>query len=178
MILVALYVLATTDGTLCGIRSGAGRSSLIHKRRYYVDGMLYGAFLAQIASAISGLALFATWRLTTERAALALDLVGAAQRMLWVLVPYAIVIFASFLVRWIPSTDIRSATSVMIFGPMTAIRPVIAVASVTYGIIPAHLWSVRALGVFILALMFWVQWRVDARAERLFLADHPGSPAR
>lgn len=177
MILVALYLLATIDGALCGIRSSAGRSALIHKRRDYIASMLYGAYCAQIAAAVSGAALLVSWYASAERTGLARELIAAAERMLWVLVPYAVVIFASFLVRWIPSTDIRSATSVLIFGPMTALRPLIAVAAAVYGIVPAHSWVVRMLGVFILGLMFWVQWRVDRRAEWLFLADHPGSPA-
>ena len=175
MILLALYLLATVDGTLCGIRSGAGRSALIHKRKYYVAAMLHGAFWAQIASAVAGLALLLAWHFAPDRIYLANALLQAAQRMLWVLVPYAVVIFTSFLVRWVPSTDIRSATSVMVFGPMTALRPLVAVGAVLYGIIPAPMWQVRALGLFILLLMFAVQWQVDNRAERLYLDAHPGS---
>jgi hypothetical protein len=71
----------------------------------------------------------------------------------------------SFIVRALPTVDMRSATSVLIFGPMTAMRPLISIGGVLYGIIPATRWEVRALGVLVLALMLGVELLLDRIAE-------------
>jgi len=174
MILFALYLLATLDGALCGNRSAAGRSGLINKRRYYFKWMAEGALWAQAASVISGLALLIVLHFAPDRPGLLLDLENAAQRMLRVYIPYTILILSSFIVRAAPSVDIRSATSVLIFGPMTAARPLISLIGVLYGIIPATRWEVRALGLLVLLLMLAVERIIDRRAEgaRLLTLTH------
>ncbi len=161
MTLVVLYLLATVDGAFCGYRSAAGRSALIDKRAYYRRAMMRGALWAQIAAVVAAGALLAAWKLAPERGALIADLRHAALRMLWVFVPYAAVIFGSFAVRALPSTDLRSATSVMIFGPMTALRPFVAFAGVLYGIVPAGRWETKLLGAFVLALMLALEPLLD-----------------
>ena len=89
MTLVALYLLATLDGGLCGFRAFAGRSALIYKRMYYTRAVLRGAIAAQIASFLSLFVLLLTFALYEHRAELRADLALAAGRMLWVFVPYA-----------------------------------------------------------------------------------------
>lgn len=166
MILFWLYVLATLDGAFCGNRSAAGRSGLINKRAYYFWAMTRGAFWAQVAAFLAATALFFLWKYSPGRAALLADLQATAHRMLLVFVPYTIVVLATFIVRALPSVDIRSATSVLIFGPMTALRPLVSIAGVLYGIIPAHRWDVRLLGVFLLTLMLGVEQLIDYLAEK------------
>lgn len=165
MTLVALYLLATVDGAFCGYRAAAGRSALIDKAAYYRRAMLRGSLWAQIAAVIAAAALLAAWKFAPGRAALLADLHGAAHRMLWVFVPYAAVIFGSFAVRALPSTDLRSATSVMIFGPCTALRPLVAIAGVLYGVIPSSRWETKALGVLVLGLMLSLEPLLDRIAE-------------
>lgn len=175
MILFALYILATLDGAFCGNRSAAGRSGLINKRAYYLKWMIEGALWAQLASAIAGVALIFVLAFAPNRPALLTDLNHAAERMLRIYIPYTILILASFIVRAAPSVDIRSATSVLIFGPMTAARPIISISGVLYGIIPATRWEVRGLGLLVLTLMLAVEQVIDRRAERARILEARGS---
>jgi hypothetical protein len=155
--LAVLYVLATLDGMMCGYRAAAGRSALIDKRAYYRKAMQRGVLWAQVASLVAAAALAVIWKVSPDRSGLLTDLQHAAHRMLWVFVPYAAIVVGALLVRLVPSTDIRSATSVMIFGPMTGLRPFVTVAGVLYGILPAKHWETIALGALVLALMMSVE---------------------
>ena len=121
---------------------------------------------------------------TTEKQALVDDLIHASNRMLTVYVPYAGLVLGTLALRLIPSTDVRAATSVMILGPMTALRPVVEIAGVLYGVLPATLSQTRWLGGSILVLMFTVQWMLErhysrlAELEILQAADEKKAPFR
>jgi hypothetical protein len=168
MTLFVLYVLALLDGLLCGARVSMGRSAVIAKRRYYLRAQLRGLVGAQIIATIALAALLLVARLSAHRAALRADLQAAAGHMLWVFLPYAALVLGNILLRLVPSTDIRSATSVMMLGPLTAIRPIVMIAGVLYGIWSSMLWETRLLGVFILGLMLGLEYflnRVTAREQ-------------
>jgi hypothetical protein len=164
MSVVLLYVLATLDGAFCGYRAAAGRSALIDKRRYYRHALLRGAGLVQLAVALVAVTLGCFLAFSTAQADLIHDLLAAAARALSVYVPYAAVALLAFAVRLLPSVDFRSATSVFVFGPLTALRPVVAVAGVIYAILPASRAQTRLLGIIVLALMFGVQLWLDRKA--------------
>jgi len=94
--------------------------------------------------------------------------------MLWIFIPYAILVIGNILLRLVPSTDIRSATSVMMLGPLTAIRPLVMIVGVFYGIWSSALWETRALGLFVLTLMLGLEFvlnRVAARKQSRELAQ-------
>jgi len=118
MTLFALYLLALLDGLLCGARVSMGSCALIRKRRYYLRNALYGLIGAQAISTIALLALLLAVRFSGNRGELRADLEAAAGRMLWIFVPYAIAVAGSMAPRMIPSTDLRSATSVFALGPL------------------------------------------------------------
>ena len=111
-------------------------------------------------------ALLAAMAVSSHRDVLRDDLENAAGRMLWIFVPYAALVIFNLALRLVPSTDIRSATSVFMLGPLTAIRPFVMIAGVVYGIIGSRLWETRALGVFILALMLLLEFALNVRAGR------------
>ena len=152
MTLVLLYVLAMLDGMLCGFRVAA-RRPLVDKRSDYRKAMMRGLLWGQIAAILAAMALGVVWKFAPDRPALLSDLLGAAHRMLWLFLPYTAIVLGVLLARAIGSTDIRSATRVMVRGPMTGLRPFVTVAGVVFGIVPAARWETRLLGVFILALM-------------------------
>ena len=158
MTLVFLYLLALLDGLLCGGRVSMGRCALIHKRTYYLWALLRGLLGAQLISTIALLVVFAVGSFSSHRPELLADLESAAGRMMWIFVPYAIAVLGSLALRMIPSTDLRSATSVMALGPFTAIRSPIMIAGVIYGIAPGHLLETRLLGLFVLALMLSLEY--------------------
>jgi hypothetical protein len=164
MKLLTLYLLALLDGLLCGGRVSMGRCALIYKRAYYLRALVRGLLGAQIISTIALLALFAVATLSSHRTELRADLEAAAARMLWIFVPYAIAVLGSLAFRLIPSTDLRSATSVFALGPFTAIRPLIMIAGVLFGIAPSHLQETRHLGLFVLALMLSMEYFLNRSA--------------
>jgi len=123
MTLLWLYLLALLDGLLCGGRVSMGRCALIRKRGYYARALVRGLLGAQVISTLALVALLLVDRVSPHQTDLVLDLEDAAERMLWVFLPYAVAVVASLALRTIPSTDLRSATSVLGLGPFTAIRP-------------------------------------------------------
>jgi len=67
--------------------------------------------------------LLLTAAFSTYRDALRADLEVAATHMLWIFLPYAALVLFNLGLRLLPSTDIRSATSVFMLGPLTASAP-------------------------------------------------------
>jgi hypothetical protein len=104
--------------------------------------------------------------LSTQRTALRRDLEAATDRMLWIFLPYAALVLGNILLRLVPSTDIRSATSVMMLGPLTAIRPLVMIAGVLYGIRSSALLATRLLGLFVLSLMLGLAYLLNLQAAR------------
>jgi L-asparagine transporter-like permease len=165
--LFVLYLLALLDGLLCGLRTSMGRCPLIRKRAYYIRAALRGIAGAQIISTLALLALLLTAALSPQWNSLRSDLLLASARMLWIFLPYSTVVLANLALRLVPSADIRSATSVFMLGPLTAIRPLVMIAGVLYGISASHLVRTKLLGLFILALMLALEFVLNRRAARI-----------
>ncbi len=166
MTLLALYLLALLDGLLCGLRASMGRCAVIGKRGYYRRAAFQGVAGAQLITTLALVALLLVAATSSDRADVRADLEGAARRMLWVFVPYATLVLANLALRLVPSNDIRSATSVFMLGPLTAIRPLVMIAGVLYGIFPSRLLETRLLGMFVLLLMLSLEYALNRRADR------------
>lgn len=166
MTLLALYLLALLDGLLCGLRASMGRCAAIRKHRYYQRAAWHGIAGAQIISTLALIALVFVAATSSNRAAVQSDLEEAARRMLWVFVPYAVLVVSNLALRLAPSNDIRSATSVFMLGPLTAIRPVVMIAGVLYGIYSSRLLETWILGMFVLLLMLSLEFALNRRADR------------
>jgi hypothetical protein len=166
MIALLLWALATIDAAFIGYREAAGRSALINKGAYYRHAMIRGAILGQIAVAIVGAAIAVMLLLSPEPLARVRELQEVGSRMLTVYIPYALIIFIAFAVRLAPSIDLRSITSVLIFGPFTLIRPVVVVVGVVCGFLSAPSFVTLLLGILILSLMLSLEW-IIGRLRRL-----------
>jgi len=153
MTLLILYLLASLDGLLCGCRTAMGRCPLIRLRPYYARALVRGFVAAQLASAIAASALACVLLFTSHHSELRPDLESAARRMLWIFLPYAAAVLSALALRLLPSTDIRSASSVFLLGPLTAIRPFLMFAGVLFGIYSARFSETRLLGLIVLTLM-------------------------
>jgi hypothetical protein len=172
--LITLYLLALIDGLLCGLRTSMGRCPLIRKRAYYRQAAVRGVAAAQVVSIAALAGLLITVSVSRHRDVLRNDLEAAAGRMLWVFVPYAALVLFNLALRAVPSTDIRSATSVFMLGPLTFIRPYVMVAGMAYGIAGSRLWETRGLGLFILGLMLSMEFALNlhaARAQRIEIRE-------
>ena len=152
-----LWLLATVDSAFIGYREAAGRNALIGKRDYYLRALIRGALFGQVAVLIVGVITAAALASSSNAGILfsRIEVVGA--RMLIVYVPYALIILITFLVRALPSVDIRSITSVLIFGPFTFIRPLVVLAGAVWGVIAAPSVITIGLTVLIVTLMLGLE---------------------
>lgn len=167
MTLLALYLLALLDGLLCGVRVSMGRCALIYKRRYYLRAALQGVIAAQVISTIALLALLLVMHFSARKGELRVDLQAAAGRMLCIFVPYAIAVVGSLVLRLIPSTDVRSATSVFALGPLSAIRSLIMIVGTVYGVAHSRLVETQLLGAFVLLLMLSLEIVLNSLTARM-----------
>jgi len=151
MIPVFLWLLATIDSAFIGYREAAGRNALIDKRAYYRHALIRGALMGQVAVLIVGAAVVIVS--SNDAGALFSKLESIGERMLIVYVPYALILLVTFLVRAFQSVDIRSITSVLIFGPFTFIRPAVVLAGAVWGVLAAPGAITIALTALIVCLM-------------------------
>ncbi|HSE18285.1 MAG TPA: hypothetical protein VLB46_14605 [Pyrinomonadaceae bacterium] len=153
MIAVLLWLLATVDSAFIGYREAAGRSALIDKSAYYRHALIRGALFGQLAVLIVGVITVIVLVSVRDAGFLFSDLELIGTRMLMVYVPYAVILLITFCVRAIPSVDIRSITSVLIFGPFTFIRPIVVLGGAVWGVMAAPSAITIALTVLIVTLM-------------------------
>lgn len=130
---VALYLLVTLDSLFCGYRAAAGRSALIDKRAYYRRAMSYGALAGQAVVALAAVAVGVILFRAPAPAERWRELLSVGGRLLTVYVPYALALGAAFALRAIPSVDVKSLTSTLVFGPLTLLRPLVIVAGLAWG---------------------------------------------
>ena len=157
MIAVLLWLLATIDCALIGYREAAGRNALINKKAYYRHALIRGAIFCQFAVLIVGV-LTAVALINSSNASglfSSIKVVGA--RMLSVYVPYALILLITFCVRALPLVDIRSITSVLIFGPCTFIRLIVVLAGAVWGVAAAPGLITMFLTVVIVCLMLGLE---------------------
>ena len=166
MTLLVLFLLASLDGALCGCRTCMGRCPLINKHTFYVRGVLRGIVAAQIASWLSFFVLIAVYRFSPDGPLLRQDLEAAAGRMLYIFLPYAVLVLTNIALRLVPSIDLRSATSVFFLGPLTALRPFVMIPGVIYGIWRAQLHTTIFLGLFVLSLMLSLDFALNLYNSR------------
>ena len=171
MSILLLWLLATVDSAFIGYRDAAGRSALIDKRHYYRRALLRGALLGQIAVAIAGTVALGMLATSAQPARLFATLDSVAMRMLTIYVPYAVILIATFFVRAIPSVDIRSITSVLVFGPFTLIRPLVVLAGAIWGFLAAPTAGVALLLVLVVTLMLGMEFALDRLRARGFFYE-------
>lgn len=171
MSILLLWFLATVDSAFIGYRDAAGRSALINKQDYYRHALVRGALSGQIAVAIVGIVAAGMLATAPQPERLFDTFDRVATRMLMVYVPYALILTITFLIRAIPSVDIRSITSVLVFGPFTLIRPLVVLAGAIWGLLAAPTASVLFLLVLIVSLMLGMEYALDRLRSRGFFYE-------
>jgi hypothetical protein len=82
---------------------------------------------------------------------------------------YAAVVLLTFAVRAVPSVDVRAVTSVVGFGPLTLIRPVVIIGGVAWGLALAPSMNVAIATILIAAMMMpfrlWLNLMLDIRGS-------------
>lgn len=166
MIAGLLWLLATVDSAFIGYREAAGRNALIEKGAYFRRALVRGALFGQVAVLIVGVVSAIALVTSNDAAALfsKFEIVGA--RMLTVYIPYALILLITFCIRAVPSVDIRSITSVLIFGPFTFIRPLIVIAGAVWGVLAAPDAITIAITVLIVILMLGLEYALSGLRAR------------
>ena len=166
MIAGLLWLLATVDSAFIGYREAAGRNALIKKGAYFRRALLRGALFGQLAVLIVGVITALALLSSSDAAALfsKVELIGT--RMLTVYIPYALIILITFCIRAVPSVDIRSITSVLIFGPFTFIRPLIVLAGAVWGVVAAPGAITIGIAVLIVSLMLGLEYILSSLRSR------------
>ena len=166
MIAGLLWLLATVDSAFIGYREAAGRNALIKKGRYFRRALIRGALFGQLAVLIVGMFTAITLASATDPGALFAKFETVGARMLTVYVPYAIILLITFCIRAVPSVDIRSITSVLIFGPFTFIRPLVVLAGAVWGVVAAPSSITIAITVLIVILMLGLEYVLSGLRSR------------
>lgn len=165
-LLVILYVIATLDGMFSGICAASGQNGLIRKRRYYLLAMIHGMLWAQAISIVGlGLLTFA-WLSAADRSQRYLEIHELGVRMVAIYGPYTLIVLAAFLLRAIPSVDLRSATSTLLFGPLTIARPAVIAGGAFWALMSRPGTVVVIATVLLIGLMLpfraalrrWFRW--------------------
>jgi hypothetical protein len=170
MSILLLWLLATVDSAFIGYRDAAGRSALIEKGKYYRHALVRGALFGQIAVAIVGTVALGMVATAPQPAKLFATFEQVATRMLMVYLPYALILTVTFFIRAIPSVDIRSITSVLVFGPFTLIRPLVVLAGAICGLLAAPTVNVVLLLVLVVSLMLGMEHALDRLRARGYIS--------
>ncbi|HMG36855.1 MAG TPA: hypothetical protein VKM94_23180 [Blastocatellia bacterium] len=164
MSIILLYVLATLDSAFCGFRSAAGRNALIDKRNYYRRAMVEGALAGQVAVSVVGLIALAVLSLSSEPAETKASMLNAARSMTAIYLPYAVVVLGALALKAAPTgVDVRSTLSALVFGPLTLIRPAIALAGAAWAVIRVPRPEILVLGAVSALLMVSMEWLLGLR---------------
>lgn len=156
MMLFLLWLLGTFDAAMSGYREAAGRSALIDKRQHYFRAMIRGTLFGQLAMLIAAVAAILVAYLSGVQPDDGLRDAGAS--MLLIFLPFTAVIVMALFMRLLPSVDIRSITSTVVFGPFTMLRPVVAIAGLAYGL--AHSPGLHVIILFVAAsaMLLSMEW--------------------
>jgi hypothetical protein len=166
MIAGLLWLLATVDSAFIGYREAAGRNALIQKRAYFRHALIRGALFGQLAVLIVGVITAIVLATASDPGALFSKFETVGARMLTVYIPYALILLITFCIRAVPSVDIRSITSVLIFGPFTFIRPLVVLAGAVWGIVAAPGSITIAITVLIVILMLGLEFALSGLRSR------------
>jgi hypothetical protein len=166
MIAGLLWLLATVDSAFIGYREAAGRNALIQKRAYFRHALIRGALFGQLAVLIVGVITAIVLATASDPGALFSKFETVGARMLTVYIPYALILLITFCIRAVPSVDIRSIKSVLIFGPFTFIRPLVVLAGAVWGVVAAPGSLTIAITVLIVILMLGLEFALSGLRSR------------
>lgn len=126
VIATILFLLAIIDCSFASYRSAGGRNSLINKGNYLVRACLRGALWANIPVLIAAILALTIYNSSSSPEQILQDYETAGIRMLSVYLPYALLVSIALLVRCIPSVDARTLSQVVVLGPLSFARHLVA----------------------------------------------------
>jgi hypothetical protein len=162
-----LYALATVDGALVGYRVAGGRSALVDKTSYFRRAILRSALLVQPAIGVAVFVVVLLLLVAADSGQMTRELVVMGQRMLQIYVPYAVIVLGTLALRAVPSIDLRVATSVLVLGPATALRPYVMVAGVLWAALTSLRPEILLMATLLAGLMLAYEPLLDREWPRV-----------
>jgi hypothetical protein len=160
---MVLVVLCVLDGGFSGFRVSAGRNGRIDKRLYYrkwiMRGLLVGVGFALFHSA----AMLALVGLSPDPTETFDALMQTGGTLAIFLGAYAALVGLAFLPYLLGGPDLRTLATVIVFGPLTLLRPAVLVASLVLGLNDA---PSSGLGHEAIAVVFTVQLLLEPLLDR------------
>lgn len=163
-----VWILVTLDCALMGYRLAMGRIAVLDKRRHHQLAAVRGALLGQAPLAFVTLIAVALTR--RGGAAVAADFDQAMIRFLVVGGSYAALILGASALCALPSVTVRAAASVVIFGPLTLLRPLVVVATVAVSLGPDAPTDLLVIGLLVVVPGVAIEPLLDRRIARRQLA--------
>jgi hypothetical protein len=154
---VLLYLLIVIDAACSAYRDAAGRDGCIDKRAYYRAAVARGVLAGNAVVILSTLVIVAVGWLTLDKTRLRDDVADAAWYASWFAVPYGAIVSSGLLMRLVPSVDLRSILSVILFAPLIFIRPAVAFGAALYGFMRVPRWEVLLFGLTAVGLTLSVE---------------------
>jgi hypothetical protein len=127
MLCAAIAGLILLDGGFAGYRARAGRYARIRRLPHDLRAVARGCAVAGAVALLAAGAAFAFSAL--QAGGLHPHAREAAQRILAVAGLYATLVIVAFVPFLTGSPDLRSLTTVVLFGPFTVLRPVVVIAA-------------------------------------------------
>ena len=155
LLCLAIGALVLLDGGFAGYRARAGRYARIRRLQHDLRAVRRGVLVAAGAVALAALIAIVLAAVRPGSGEL-LDSEArtAASRILWVAGCYSMLVIAAFGPFLSGSPDARSLTTVVLFGPLTLIRPLMiigACVAAAWGHRAAIVLAVAAGGALVLA---------------------------
>lgn len=152
-LLILLYCLAIIDFGCCGIRTAQGRSALLNKFQYFKDAVISAVILGHAVLIVPMVALLLLLERSTHVPRLVEHLEQASRGMFVVYIPFTAVFFVGMLLRAVPVLDCKSLSSLVLLGPLTFFRPLVAICGIAAAMAFSPHMEVFALGGLAVALM-------------------------
>ena len=175
-LIAAIWILVTLDCALMGFRLAMGRSAAIDKRRYYQRAAVRAGLVGQVAIAAVTILAVVLAHAGGTTATTAFN--RAMPRFIEIGGGYAALILGASVLSAFPSVRLRSTLSVVIFGPLTLLRPVAVVVTVGYAIWPATSAPLVVVALLVAIPGIAVEPLLDHRiAKRILAPGATGSSA-
>ena len=123
------YVCATLLTMFVGFRDAIGRNAKINKRKYYVLSVVRSFLIGQLFLGL----------LYTSAYLYGVDLLfieNVARRCFLPFATYIALVLFTFIPYLIPSWEIKSMITVLVFGPLTTGQPIIIITTMLYALKP------------------------------------------
>jgi hypothetical protein len=132
-----IYLLCVTDAAFAGFRDAAGRNGRIEKRAYHRHAALRGLAVghAYVLTALAVMALLSL--LSGHPAQTYANIEASFAATIWVFGSYATLVLLSFAPYLLGGIEARTLATVLVFGPMTLLRPLVIVLGGIVGVVLA-----------------------------------------